>query len=94
MKVGDTKTITLSGFSDAPTDDWTLKATDLAEQYTGTQVLDLQLDKSTANNGSKINLTVTVVAAPPQNFGGYALFSISSRNSDSSFRWPGAIQVR
>ncbi len=93
MKVGDTKTIQLTAFSDAPTDDWALRATDYAQQYGGTASLDIQLDKATANNGTKINMTVKVVAAPPKNFGGYALFSISSKNATGSHRWPGAILI-
>ncbi|MEO8801292.1 MAG: hypothetical protein ABI551_25595 [Polyangiaceae bacterium] len=93
MKVGDTKTIQLTAFSDAPTDDWTLRATDYAQQYGGTASLDIQLDKPTANNGTKINMTIKVLAAPPKNFGGYALFSISSKNATDSHRWPGAILI-
>lgn len=93
--VGASKTISLTAFSDAPLDDWSIQARDTTSQYTGGDpVLQFAMDKTTVNNGTKINLTITVLAQPPQEFGGYALFSISSKSGSTTHRWPGAVRVQ
>lgn len=93
-KVGDTKTIDVTAFSDAPMSDWTISAADLNSQFTGGDpVLTLALDKTTVNNGTKVTLTVTVLSQPSADFGGAALFSIHSKSGSTSNRWPGAVIV-
>ena len=92
-KVGDTKVITLTAFSDAPIDNWALTGRDLAAEFGGTPSLSFAFDKTTVNNGTKIQMSVTVTAAPPAQFGGAALYSISSKSGSVSHRWPGAIIV-
>jgi hypothetical protein len=92
-KVGDTKTIQLTAFSDAPIADWEIHGTDYAQEFGGSQSLSFAFDKTTVNNGTKINMTITVVAAPPTQFQGAALFSIGSKSGTTTHRWPGAVIV-
>ncbi|MGH7328672.1 MAG: hypothetical protein ACREJX_10015, partial [Polyangiaceae bacterium] len=93
-KVGQTVTIPLTAFSDAPIDNWTLSGRDTSAQFGGTSVLSFAFDKTTVNNGTKITMSVTVTAAPDPQFGGAALFSISSKSGTTSHKWPGAIIVQ
>ncbi len=93
LKVGAKKTIVLTAFSDAPTPNWTISGIDYAEEYEGTQSLQFDFDKTTVNNGTKVNMTITVLAAPPQDFQGAALYSIRSTQGATKQRWPGAVIV-
>ena len=93
LKVGAKKTIVLTAFSDAPTPDWTISGVDYAQQFEGTPSLQFDFDKTTVNNGTKVNLTITVLAAPPQDFQGAALYSIRSQSGSTRQRWPGAVIV-
>jgi hypothetical protein len=92
-KVGATKTIVLTAFSDAPTPNWTISGVDYAQEFEGTQSLQFAFDKTIVNNGTKVNMTITVVAAPPSDFQGAALFSIRSTQGTVKQRWPGAVIV-
>jgi hypothetical protein len=93
LKVGATKTIALTAFSDAPTPNWTISGVDYAQEFEGTQTLQFAFDKTIVNNGTKVNMTITVIAQPPSDFQGAALFSIHSQSGSMTQRWPGAVIV-
>jgi hypothetical protein len=92
IPVGKTKTIEVDLFSDAPTRDWTVKALDYASAIDGgTPALALKLDHLSGNNGSKLQLTITVLRADP-NYGGEA-FVLESFGADGVMRsyWNGIV---
>jgi hypothetical protein len=93
LKVGAKKTIQLTAFSDAPTPNWTISGVDYAQEFEGTSTLQFDFDKTIVNNGTKVNMTVTVLAQPPSDFQGAALFSIRSTQGTIKQRWPGAVFV-
>ena len=68
LKVGAKKTIQLTAFSDAPTANWTISGVDYAQAFEGTQSLQFDFDKTTVNNGTKVNMTITVLAAAAAGF--------------------------
>jgi hypothetical protein len=89
MKVGDSKTITLTGFSDAAMDDWAVSAREFSSFMGGSNVLTFVLDRQVAHNGSKINLTITLNAKPQ---GGYAVYSLVSKSkTGDQHNWPMAV---
>jgi hypothetical protein len=89
MKVGDSKTITLTGFSDAPMDDWSVSAREFSSFQGGSNVLTFVMDRQVAHNGSKINLTITLNAKPQ---GGYAIYSLTSKSKTGvEHSWPMAV---
>ena len=55
IAVGDTKTIAVQLFSDAPTSDWTVDAIDVAQPAGFT----FSWDRTTGNNGDTLHLTIT-----------------------------------
>jgi hypothetical protein len=64
IPVGQTRTIEVDLFSDAPTADWTVKALDYASAFDGVApALELSFDHATGNNGTKLYLTITVLRA-------------------------------
>jgi hypothetical protein len=65
IPVGQSKTIPLELYSDAPTSGpWKVSVADAASAFGGaTALLSLSLDKNTGVNGEKLNLTIKVMAA-------------------------------
>jgi hypothetical protein len=90
LKVGASKTITLTGFSDAAMDDWAISAREYSSfMGGGSNVLTLVMDRQVAHNGSKINLTITLNAKPQ---GGYAVYSLISKSkTGDQHDWPMAV---
>jgi hypothetical protein len=87
--VGQSKTIVLDAFSDGPLSDWTVSAVDFAKFQGGPGYLTFAFDKTTAHNGSHINLTVTLKAKPQA---GYAQYAIVSKSSGKQTRdWPAVV---
>lgn len=87
--VGQTKTIELDAFSDGPMDDWTVSAIDFASFQGGASSLGFKFDKTTAHNGSKINLTITLKSKPRA---GYAQYAIVSKAAGKQTRdWPAVV---
>jgi hypothetical protein len=92
IPVGQTKTIEVDPFSDAPTPDWTVKAIDYASTFGGgAPALQLELDHPTGNNGTKLQLTITVLRTD-DNYGG-EVFVLESIGADGVMRsyWNGII---
>ncbi len=77
---GQTKTIDIDVFSDAPATPWTIKAIDAAALSGGSE-LNLTLDQTTGQNGDKLHLTISRVQNG-QNGG--SEFVLSSRVNDHS----------
>ena len=85
IPVGQTKTVELDLFSEAPTPErWTVK---VSEAY-GTS-LDLSLDHNSGQNGDKLQLTIHVNSQNP-NFGA-EVFVIQSTLGTQSCLWVGMV---
>ncbi len=88
IPLNTSKTIEVDLYSDAPTDDWTVAAFDVATklEMATTPELTFTFDKTTGHNGDKLQLTVTRVAAP-QNFGLSELMLASQVNGVTIGTW-------
>jgi hypothetical protein len=80
IPVGSTKTVDFGGFSDAPTEAWSIAVREGDGFSTpATQHLTLAFDRPTVNNGDIARLTVSVTTAPSK--GNQILFTVlSTRN--------------
>lgn len=87
-KPGDTFTVTLDAYSDAPMNDWTLSGIDFSQFQSGVSYVSASFDKTSVHNGSLIKMTLTLKKAIPQ----YTLFAIVSTN-DAGMQhfWPIAV---
>jgi len=63
--LGQTRTIELRLFSDAPTAPWTVTAQDVRAMRGGAPLLAFALDRPSGANGDVLHLSVTAVAADP-----------------------------
>jgi hypothetical protein len=90
IPVGQSKTIEVDLFSDGPTTGpWTLDAQDAAAFFGGgNAVLNCTLDKTTGQNGDKVNLTITATAAGQ--FGGEP-FVVHSQLGNTGHLWIGFV---
>jgi hypothetical protein len=61
VPTGQSKTIDVQLFSDAPTDDWTVQAVDSTYVSGGAKELEFSWDKQLGNNGDVLKLTITRV---------------------------------
>ena len=92
IPVGQSTTIEVDLFSDAPTPDWTVTAIDYASMFDGgAPALQLALDRQSGNNGTKLQLTITVLRADA-NYGG-EVFLLESIGPDGVMRsyWSGIV---
>ena len=85
---GDTATVDLDAFSDAPTSDWNLSAIDFAQFQGGSSALSFAFDQKTVNNGTHVVLTVTATKTVPAQGG----FAVISRQGQTTHFWP--VEVR
>jgi len=75
LSAGQSKTIELDLYSDAPTAPWTVSALDVTSAFFGGQTaLSFSFDKNTGQNGDKLMLTIQSL----MNVQGGALFWIES----------------
>jgi hypothetical protein len=82
-------TVEVDLYSDGPVDDWTVGASDLSDVIGGGPYLDFSWDATTGNNGTKLHLTITPVAA--STYGGEP-FIIESENSAGTYNfWIGYV---
>jgi hypothetical protein len=90
IPVGQSAVVELDLFSDAPTSGpWTVSAFDINAMFMGQpQELQLTFDKTTGQNGDKINLTIKALKADPQ---GMSPFWIQSDLGKSSAVWIGIV---
>jgi hypothetical protein len=92
IPVGQSRTIDVVLFSDAPTADWTVAAVDYASTYDGrAPALQLSFDRTTGNNGTRLKLTLTVLRAD-STYGG-EVFVLESTGPDGVMRsyWNGIV---
>jgi len=88
---GMSKTVEVDLYSDAPTADWTVVAYDVASQYNmSSPELQLTLDRSTGNNGDKLNLTIQRIA-PASEFGVSEFVLFSQVNGVNTGMWFGLV---
>jgi len=88
---GMSKTVEVDLYSDAPTSDWTVVAYDVASKYEmATPELQLTLDRSTGNNGDKLNLTIKRIA-PASEFGVSEFVLFSQVNGVNTGMWFGMV---
>ena len=87
LRIGESATLELQGFSDAPTADWSLDFLDGSES--GHDFLTVSSDRSTLNNGLRAKLTVTLVAPPKRRT---AVFYIVSKQGDVTRYWVASVR--
>ncbi len=86
-----TKTVEVDLYSDGPTSGpWTVKAFDAAELMGQPSSLMFSWDKTSGQNGDKLNLTITSIANPPSKGAGFIIES--DLGSTQNF-WIGLVQV-
>ncbi len=86
---GQSATVELDLYSDAPTSGpWTVNAIDLAAQRGQAPQLKFAFDKTQGQNGDRINMTITVVAASTRN---RETFIVSSKLNGESHIWLGVV---
>ncbi len=84
-KVGDKAVVDIDAFSDGPTSNWSLSAVDFAQFQGGSADVSFAFDKTSVNNGSHAQLTVTLTKVPAQ---GQDLFGIVSKSGQTTRFWP------
>jgi hypothetical protein len=89
IPVGQSKTIEVDLFSDAPTSGpWSVAAADALSRYTGgAPTVSFKWDTTKGENGDKLGLTVTVTTANPSFSGGHPII-VGSTFSGRSQTWP------
>lgn len=65
VPVGQTRTVDVALFSDAPTDAFEVEALDGTEFFGGPKELDLSLDQTSGKNGDVVHLTIKPLRAGP-----------------------------
>lgn len=86
---GQSATVELDLYSDAPTSGpWTVNAVDLASQRGQAPQLKFAFDRKQGQNGDRINMTITVVAASARN---RETFIVSSKLNGESHIWLGVV---
>src|SRR5262249_17986577 len=89
IPVGQTKTIEVDLFSDAPTSGpWSIKAYEVTGVFGGSASLSLNLDTNTGQNGDKVHLTINVLKTTQF---GFELFALESDLSGQRNLWIGAV---
>jgi len=88
LKAGDTATINIDAFSDAPYPPWTLSAVDVAAEgpNQNSALLSFAFDKTSVQNGDHAVLTVTALQAIPND--GDELFVESQDANKNRHTWP------
>jgi len=82
VAIGESKTIEVDLFSDAPTDAWTVSA--LEPFATTAHHLQFSWDRTTGKNGDKLHLTITALSKDPQ-FGGEFFMILSKLGTQRTF---------
>lgn len=92
IAVGSSKTIELDLFSSAPTpSEWQVQAADEYDlQLASSQQLKFSYDKTTGQNGDKIQLTITVVAAGSKNQEPFIVYS-TMKSTQAQNLWVGLV---
>jgi hypothetical protein len=88
IPVGSSKVVTLDLFSDGPTQPWTVSAAGLGGGMSMMSNLDFSFDKTTGQNGDKIQMTIKVTAASMRN---HEEFIVTSTLGTAQNFWVGFV---
>jgi hypothetical protein len=92
LAVGETASVQLLAFSDAPMADWDIAAADFIQLDTGSGGnLSFTFDKQKANNGTRIQMQVTLTGSPPN---GQARYAVLSRGGGVTHMWPALVTLK
>jgi hypothetical protein len=100
IAVGEPTTLDLDAFSDGPTADWNVSVGDVSQQAGGTvQAVAATLDRSTANDGTKLHLTITLNRVVPSAHPAFLMLTSLSMSTSrllgpTVHRWPIAVTSR
>lgn len=90
VTVGNSKTIDVQLFSDAPTADWNVSAVDATYGTNQPKQLDFSWDTQTGNNGDTLHMTITRLANGPHD--GTEFWLYASRDQKTWNMWFGFVQ--
>lgn len=88
LSVGESQTLPVVAYSDAPMDPWTLSAANLPPSE---PALSLSFDRTTVRSGSTVQLTITLDRAPDDDL---AHFSVISTAGDEVNAWLASVRLR
>jgi hypothetical protein len=88
IPVGMSQTVTLDLFSEGPTAPWTVGASGLSFGATTMSNLDFSFDKTTGQNGDKIQMTIKVLSASMRN---HEEFVLTSTQGSTENIWIGFV---
>jgi hypothetical protein len=88
IAMGKSQTVDVDLFSDGPTEDWTVSASDLSADLGGGPYLDFAWDATQGNNGTTLHLTITPLAETV--YGGEPFIILSTSSSGTNF-WIGFV---
>jgi hypothetical protein len=88
VPVGESRTIEIDLFSDAPSAPWTVSAFDIAALRGAPAELTLSLDRTSGQNGDKLQLTITALSSNPR---GFSAFLLQSSSGGVNTFWPGLV---
>jgi hypothetical protein len=90
-KLGESATVEVTAYSDAPHDAWQLEAIDAATLRGDRAALDLSLSTTSVANGTKVTLTIRPLrdAAPS----GLATYILRSTAGNVFHGWPASVRV-
>jgi hypothetical protein len=89
IPVGESRTVDVQLFSDAPVGDWQVMAIDWAGFRTGqNQELAFSFDRASGNNGDTLHLTIQSLVPSAD---GFSPFLIQSRSGNEVNFWVGAV---
>ena len=93
---GQSQTIELTGFSEAAVPDWNVQVVDWGYLTTLKTTLTFTLDKSTANNGTTLHLTVTVAGTVDPKAGApFVIISTPTTGNGTGVGfWPGIVETQ
>jgi hypothetical protein len=89
VPTGQSKTIDVQLFSDAPTDDWTVQAVDGSYFTGGAKELSFDWDRQSGNNGDVLKLTIKRVKNGP--YGGSEFVIYSQKGVKTAHLWFGFV---
>jgi hypothetical protein len=91
IAAGESASVDVVAFSDAPHDDWQLEALDTASMRGDEPVLDLSLSASSVSNGTKVTLTIKVLRDPGGT--GLVTYLLRSTGGNVFHGWPASVRV-
>ncbi len=89
VPTGQTKTIDVQLFADAPTSDWTVQAVDGSYFTGGAKELSFSWDRQSGNNGDVLKLSITRVKNGP--YGGSEFVLYSQKGPKTAHLWFGFV---